>query len=353
MANRTDPIAKAVHGTNPQNLIDMIVRNRIYSSDYWKEHCFGLTSEQIVAKAMEFSEYGGTYGGNRKPTKFLCLIQKMLQIQPEKEIIIELLKNEEYRYVRMLGAFYLRLVGKSNEIYQYLEPLYNDYRKVRRKGDTGYIVVYIDEFIDELLTQPTVCDVTLPYLQRRALLEDTGVLTRRISALEEELEVEEQARAVVEEEKAKEDELQKRKEPEKWKQKDKKNKDREKEHEKEKEADRIKFKEMAKEKLDNSWYNRGSSDDKNKKQSRDPNPRDEKRRRDDYKKEEEKVRQDDGSRDGNRRDDNRRGEKRRNEDSKLDDNKKSKSDDWNKEIDDANALRATLGMKPLRVNNKK
>jgi len=133
MANRTDPVAKAVHGTNPQNLIDMIVRNRIYSSTYWKENCFGLSAEQIVGKAMEFSEYGGTYGGNRKPTKFLCLVQKMLQIQPDKDIVIELLKNEEYRYVRLLGAFYLRLVGKSSEIYQYLEPLYNDYRKVRKK----------------------------------------------------------------------------------------------------------------------------------------------------------------------------------------------------------------------------
>jgi pre-mRNA-splicing factor 38A len=35
------------------------------------------------------------------------------------------------RYLRALGAFYLRLTGKSKEIYQYLEPLLNDYRKLR------------------------------------------------------------------------------------------------------------------------------------------------------------------------------------------------------------------------------
>lgn len=34
------------------------------------------------------------------------------------------------RYVRLLGAFYLRLTGRPLEVYQYLEPLYNDYRKV-------------------------------------------------------------------------------------------------------------------------------------------------------------------------------------------------------------------------------
>jgi pre-mRNA-splicing factor 38A len=38
------------------------------------------------------------------------------------------------RYLRALGAFYLRLVGKAKEIYQYLEPLLNDYRKLRMRG---------------------------------------------------------------------------------------------------------------------------------------------------------------------------------------------------------------------------
>ena len=137
MANKTDPTAKAVHGTNPQNLIETIVRNRIYSNAYWKEHCFGLTAETLVDKAMTLTDFGGQYGGNRKPTKFMCLILKMLQIQPEKEIIIEFIKNEEYKYVRLLGAFYLRLTGSAKDIYQYLEPLYNDYRKIRRKNDLG------------------------------------------------------------------------------------------------------------------------------------------------------------------------------------------------------------------------
>lgn len=28
------------------------------------------------------------------------------------------------------GAFYLRLVGRALDVYTYLEPLYNDFRKV-------------------------------------------------------------------------------------------------------------------------------------------------------------------------------------------------------------------------------
>ena len=41
------------------------------------------------------------------------------------------------RYVRVLGAFYLRLTGSDVDVYRYLEPLYNDYRKLRRKLADG------------------------------------------------------------------------------------------------------------------------------------------------------------------------------------------------------------------------
>jgi pre-mRNA-splicing factor 38A len=102
MANRTDPLAKSIHGTNPQNLVEKIVRTKIYQSTYWKEQCFGLTAETLVDKAMELDHTGGTYGGNRKPTPFLCLALKMLQIQPDKDIVVEFIKNEDYKYARFL-----------------------------------------------------------------------------------------------------------------------------------------------------------------------------------------------------------------------------------------------------------
>ncbi len=50
MANKTDPTALSVHGTNPQFLIEKILRNRIYNNSYWKEHCFGLTAETLIGK---------------------------------------------------------------------------------------------------------------------------------------------------------------------------------------------------------------------------------------------------------------------------------------------------------------
>ena len=46
---------------------------------------------------MELESVGGVYGGNVQPSDFLCLVLKMLQIQPSKDIIIEFIKNPDYK----------------------------------------------------------------------------------------------------------------------------------------------------------------------------------------------------------------------------------------------------------------
>lgn len=99
MANVTDPSTQSIHGIHAQHLIEKIMRNRIYSSLYWKEECFGLTCETLVDKAIALDHFGGTFGGNQKPTPFLCLLLKMLQLQPDLEVVQEFIQNEEYKYV--------------------------------------------------------------------------------------------------------------------------------------------------------------------------------------------------------------------------------------------------------------
>ncbi|CAH8876119.1 unnamed protein product [Trichobilharzia szidati] len=207
MANRTVKDAHTVHGTNPQYLIEKIVRSRIYESQFWKEHCFALTgicdfclfcltifflcsiAELLVDKAVELRYVGGVYSGNVKPTPFLCLTLKMLQIQPDKDIVIEFIKQEPYKYARALGAFYLRLVGESVEIYKYLETLYNDFRRLKFQDKMGnFSLIYMDDFIDQLLTEERVCDVILPRLQKREILEELNGLEPRQSLLNEDLE---------------------------------------------------------------------------------------------------------------------------------------------------------------------
>lgn len=96
MANTTVRGALAIHGQNPQFLVETVIRNRIYESNYWKEHCFALTAESLIDKAIELRTIGGVYG-NQRPTEFICLLLKLLQIQPEKEILLEYLQADEFK----------------------------------------------------------------------------------------------------------------------------------------------------------------------------------------------------------------------------------------------------------------
>eukprot|EP01080_Neovahlkampfia_damariscottae_P004326 gene4326-7682_t len=177
---------KPTYQTNPENLIDQILRNRIYNYKYYKEQCFGLSAETLIDKAVELEAIGGTFGGNRKPTNFICLLFKMLQIQIQPEIIHEFIKNRDYKYLTALGCFYLRLTGKPIDIYKTLEPLYSDYRKLRKRIVSGqYIITHMDEFIEDLLTKDYCCDIALPFLPRRILLENQELLTERETTLDE------------------------------------------------------------------------------------------------------------------------------------------------------------------------
>lgn len=77
-------------------------------------------------------------------------------------------------------------------VYKYLEPLYNDYRKIAYRGMGGWEIKHIDEFVDSLLNDELVCDVTLPYLQKRSKIESLGLIEPRRSALEDDMDDDEE-----------------------------------------------------------------------------------------------------------------------------------------------------------------
>ncbi|KAI9508887.1 PRP38-domain-containing protein [Russula earlei] len=166
MANTTVRGAQAIHGQNPQFLVETVIRNRIYESQYWKEHCFALTAESLIDLSIKLRAVGG-----------------LLQIQPEKEILIEYLQADEFKYLRALAAIYIRMTFRAVEVYEILEPLLKDYRKLRYRDQTGYYLTYIDEFVDQLLNDERVCDIILPRIPKRAILEENGELAPRQSIL--------------------------------------------------------------------------------------------------------------------------------------------------------------------------
>jgi pre-mRNA-splicing factor 38A len=178
-----------IHGDNPLKIFEKPVRDRIVESYYWKEQCFGLNAATILDRATELTFIGGTYGIAQKPTPFLCLAFKLLQITPDREIIMFYLEQEEYKYLRALAAFYIRLAWEKDEdVYKTLEPYLNDMRKLKRRTREGWALTHVDQFIDDLLLKTRVCATTLPKINPRLFLEDEDRLEPRESALGEELE---------------------------------------------------------------------------------------------------------------------------------------------------------------------
>ena len=178
-----------IRGQNPAALVDEATRNRITNSLYWKESCFGLNTATLLDRAVEVTYLGGTYGVAMKPTPFLCLAFKLLTLVPDEEIVLEYLNNagEEFKYIRALAAFYVRLTFEPDAIYKNLEPLLSDSRKLRRRRREEYALTYMDEFVDDLLSKDRACGTSLWKLPSRQVLEDLNKSEPRESPLQAEL----------------------------------------------------------------------------------------------------------------------------------------------------------------------
>ncbi|KAL2180896.1 PRP38 family-domain-containing protein [Thermothelomyces heterothallicus CBS 202.75] len=180
----TGPLAP--NGLNPATIMEKAVRERIVESYFFKEQCFGVNEADIVDRVVEHVDHvGGVTGTSQRPTPFLCLAFKLLQLAPGDDILDEYLHfgGEKFKYLRALAAFYIRLTRPDRDVYVRLEPFLEDRRKLRKKGRNGTTLTYMDEFVDDLLTKDRVCSTSLWKMRRRDILEDLDLLEPRVSPL--------------------------------------------------------------------------------------------------------------------------------------------------------------------------
>src|SRR5271154_6909299 len=103
--------------------------------------------------------------------------------------------------MRALAALYIRMTFRAVEVYEILEPLLKDYRKLRTQDScmsvcssparcppllffvAGYALTYMDEFAHSLLSEERVCDIMLPRIAKRETLEENGEIGPRKSRL--------------------------------------------------------------------------------------------------------------------------------------------------------------------------
>lgn len=171
MANKTDTYALHSRGTDPQHLLEPSLRHSVYLSRYWNESCFGLTLADVVPLAARLDRISAV---TTPPTPFLCLLLKLLQLSPEELEIKEFLDQSDFKYARILAAFYVRLALPPPRVYALLEPLLADFRKIiiREGAHAEHEVVHVDELIDLLLREHLVIGITLPRLPPRHVVEE-------------------------------------------------------------------------------------------------------------------------------------------------------------------------------------
>ncbi|OTB12760.1 hypothetical protein K445DRAFT_369074 [Daldinia sp. EC12] len=183
---RGSSAALAPNGLNPATIMEKAVRERIVESYFWKEQCFGVNEADIVDRVVDHVSFvGGTHGANQKPSPFLCLAFKLLQLAPDDAVLDEYLRygGEKFKYLRALACFYVRLTRRAETVYKILEPFLEDRRKLRRKGRAGTSLTYVDQFVDDLLTKDRVCATSLWQMPKREILEDLELLEPRTSPL--------------------------------------------------------------------------------------------------------------------------------------------------------------------------
>ncbi|KAI1122418.1 PRP38 family-domain-containing protein [Nemania abortiva] len=183
---RGSSAALAPNGLNPATIMEKAVRERIVDSYFWKEQCFGVNEADIVDRVVAHVSFiGGTYGDAQKPSPFLCLAFKLLQLAPDDDVIDAYLAHggEKFKYLRALACFYVRLTRKAERVFEILEPFLSDKRKLRRRGRAGAKLTFVDEFVDELLTKDRVCATSLWQMPKREILEDLDLLEPRVSPL--------------------------------------------------------------------------------------------------------------------------------------------------------------------------
>jgi pre-mRNA-splicing factor 38A len=185
MANVTDPLVSQLSGTDPQNLMEYITRQKIYDARYWKEECFGLSVVNVLEKSAQTLQCIGGL-----PCHFLSLVLKLLQLHPEHDIVQKaFIEQDTFKYTRALGCLYVRLTSRPTEIYESLEPLLQDRRKLRvwtGIGQNRWTTTTVDQFVYDLLqttssrtsvsSSISYLGITIPRLPSRRILQESGYL---------------------------------------------------------------------------------------------------------------------------------------------------------------------------------
>lgn len=154
--------------SNKVFVLEEILRKRIFNSVYWKQESYALNIKTLIEKAIDLNYIGGLSNDNSNVSPFICLLTKLLQINPDKNIILEMLYSD-YKYISALAALFIRLNYSSKYVYEMLGPLLKNYKKLKQRNiDGSFNIIFNDEYIWLLLNNKEIFNITLPLISNKA-----------------------------------------------------------------------------------------------------------------------------------------------------------------------------------------
>jgi hypothetical protein len=135
-------------GRSALNSIQPQQQQRILRSQLWLQ-VVGKPLLWVIERAIDLERVGCVYGRGDVvlPDLFICLVARVLQILPKPEIVVAMVRQDEHKYLRMLGVVVVRLIGNQALGNMTMEICFEDFRNIRVRGSDG--VIYVEP-LDQL-----------------------------------------------------------------------------------------------------------------------------------------------------------------------------------------------------------
>ncbi|SGZ47793.1 CIC11C00000004546 [Sungouiella intermedia] len=182
---------------NKAHLVEPIIRHTIQDSLFYKQHLYLTNELTIVPVVVNLVHYIGGTNSSGRPSPFLCCLLRMLELEPDQDIISLYLRQNgynEFKYLTALTLLYCRMVAAPKAVFTLFDEYIVDYRRLRFRlklpqfvNDlpVHYIVIHMDEWIDSMVENERVVDLALPYLPPRQMLVQKGEVDPRQYAVSE------------------------------------------------------------------------------------------------------------------------------------------------------------------------
>lgn len=129
-------------------------REQIVRSQAWLQ-VSGKPLMWVVERCIDIERVGFFVGPTKLPELFSCLVVRILQITPKPEIVFALVEQDVHKYLRVLGAVVIRLIGNQHMFEVMLQICFEDYRNIRvQHCDTVMAVVPLDVLCEQLAIPP-------------------------------------------------------------------------------------------------------------------------------------------------------------------------------------------------------